>query len=257
MKIQLLPSSFDENGRAAARQHLPCFLIDDCAAIDAGSLALAVSDEQRQTVRDIVLTHAHLDHIATLPSFIDDLFEDLRQPVCVHALSETIETLETHIFNWQVFPRFSELCNDFGAVLQYKPFVPHKPFPVKHLEFAAVPVNHQVATVGFVVSDKRKTVAFTSDTAESDDFWTTINALPALDALFVECAFPDSKAELARVSHHLTPRVLRAELGKLKHRCPIFAINLKPAYYNEIAREILALNLPELAILPVGRDIEI
>lgn len=243
--------------RRAPQQHLPCFLLDDRVAIDAGSLALAVSDAQRQTVRDIVLTHAHLDHIATLPSFIDDLFEHLHEPVRVHALADTIETLETHIFNWRVFPKFSELRNDFCTVLEYKPFVPHQPFPVEHFEFVAVPVNHQVPAVGFIVRSPNRTIAFTSDTARADAFWQTINRLPELDALFVECAFPDSKARLAEISHHLTPQTLRVELQKLNHRCPVFAINLKPAYFYEIARELAALNVPRLEILPAGKCVQI
>lgn len=243
--------------RPAPQQHLPCFLIDGQVAIDAGSLALAVSDEQRQTVRDIILTHAHLDHVATLPSFIDDLFEDLREPIRVHALAETIETLETHIFNWQIFPKFAELKNNFGAVLEYKPFVPNQPFLVRHLEVVAVPVNHQVPAVGFVVRDQKRRLAFTSDTAEADDFWRSINDLPDLDALFVECAFPDSKTELARISRHLTPQTLRSELRKFKHRCPIFVINLKPAYFHEISTQLKNLKLPELQILPVGEIIQI
>ena len=77
MKVQLLPSTFDESGKASSRQHLPCFVIDDVVAIDAGSLAMACTDQQRANIRDIVLSHAHLDHIAGLPLFIDDLYSVL------------------------------------------------------------------------------------------------------------------------------------------------------------------------------------
>ena len=94
MKIQLLPSTFEENGTASPRQHLSCLVIDDCVTIDAGSLAMAASAAQKKQVRDIVLTHAHLDHIAGLPLFIDDLFATLETPICVHGTAEVIETLE-------------------------------------------------------------------------------------------------------------------------------------------------------------------
>ena len=46
MKIQLLPSTFDESGRATLEQRLTCFLIDDRVAVDAGSIALALNDAQ-------------------------------------------------------------------------------------------------------------------------------------------------------------------------------------------------------------------
>ncbi|MCA1591022.1 MAG: MBL fold metallo-hydrolase, partial [Acidobacteria bacterium] len=99
MKLQLLPSSFDENGSASCRQHLTCFVIDDCVAIDAGSLAMAASEKQRRQIRDIVLTHAHLDHIAGLALFLDDLFATLDRPICVYATAEVIEVLERDVFN--------------------------------------------------------------------------------------------------------------------------------------------------------------
>ena len=101
MKIQLLPSTFDENGCASARQHLACFVVDDCVAIDAGSLAMAASSAQKKQIRDVILTHAHLDHIAGLPLFIDDLFASLIEPVRVFATAEVIEVIERDIFNWR------------------------------------------------------------------------------------------------------------------------------------------------------------
>ena len=252
MKIQLLPSSFDESGCFSPQQHLPCFLIDDCLAIDAGSLALAVNDSQRQTVRDIIITHPHLDHIATLPIFIDDLFAELRQPVYVYAAPETIEILEQHIFNWKVFPRFNELTNDFGRVLEYKPIALNQKFTVNHFEVTAIPVNHQIPTVGLIVSSHQRTIAFTSDTAPTNDFWESVNALSKLDVLLIECAFPNSKASLAEISYHLTPHKLRLELAKLKHQCPVFIVNIKPMYRSEIIRELKQFDLPQLKIMHVG-----
>src|SRR5918998_1216332 len=106
MKLQLLPTTFDRNGCATAQQHLACFVIDDSVAIDAGSLAMATTDIQREKIRNVVLTHAHLDHIAGLPLFIDDLFAILKEPICVHAEKKVIDTLERDVFNWSVYPRF-------------------------------------------------------------------------------------------------------------------------------------------------------
>ena len=53
MRIQLLPSTFDGHGRATAEQRLTCFLIDDCVAIDAGSIAIALTAEQRADKRAV------------------------------------------------------------------------------------------------------------------------------------------------------------------------------------------------------------
>ena len=47
MRIQLLPSTFDAQGVATLEQRLTCFLIDDCVAVDAGSIAIALSNNHR------------------------------------------------------------------------------------------------------------------------------------------------------------------------------------------------------------------
>ncbi|HEY0097709.1 MAG TPA: hypothetical protein VGB76_02045, partial [Pyrinomonadaceae bacterium] len=122
MKIQLLPSTFGQDGHASQEQRLTCFLIDDRVAVDAGSIALGLSDAQHETVRDVIVTHPHMDHMATLPIFIDDHFALLTEPVRVHATEEVITLLERDIFNWTVYPRFSQLKNEHGAVMEYVPF---------------------------------------------------------------------------------------------------------------------------------------
>ena len=90
-------------------------------AVDAGSIAIALTNEQREKVKDIIVTHPHMDHIASLPIFIDDLYPTLKEPMRVHATQEVIDLLERDIFNWNVYPRFSELKNDFGPVMEYVP----------------------------------------------------------------------------------------------------------------------------------------
>ena len=175
MKFQLLPSSFDGTGRASTRQHLACFVIDDRVAIDAGSLAMAASDVQREQIRDIVLTHAHLDHIAGLPLFVDDLFATLKEPIRIHATEKVIKVLEENIFNWNVYPSFCELENESGSVLEYRKIEHGQEFQAKHLSIKPLEVNHKVPSVGFVISDGKTKIAISGDTAEPEDFWKGVN----------------------------------------------------------------------------------
>ncbi len=257
MKIQLLPSTFAKDGCATPEQRLTCFLIDDRVTIDAGSIALAITDEQRRTIRDIIITHPHMDHIASLPIFIDDLFGSLEEPIRVHATQEVIDALERDVFNWMVYPRFSELSNEHGRVMEYRPFRVGEEFEVAHLRITAVAVNHIVPTVGMVVSDGRTTVAFSSDTAETEDFWKLVNRTPQVDALLIEASFPNSMAKLAEVSRHFTPESLNRELRKLKHDgLDILTVHLKPAYRETMVKELLALGIPKLQIMEPGRVYE-
>ena len=254
MNIQLLPSSFDATGRATLAQPLTCFLIDECVTVDAGSLGIALSQSQRRTVRDVIVTHPHMDHIASLPIFVDDVFAELEEPISIHATAEVIDLLKRDVFNDNVYPRFDVLKNERGSVMQYVPLVVGKEFRVAHLTVTAIPVNHIVPTVGLLVSDGKTIVAFSSDTAETQEFWTVINRAPRMDALFIEASFPNSMRQLAEASKHLTPAMLSTELNKLKHHpMDILAVHLKPAYREAVAKEIAALGIDNLSVMEPGR----
>lgn len=254
MKTQLLPSNIDSEGRATPEQHLTCFVIDDCVAVDAGSIAIALTADQRQNVHDIIITHSHMDHIATLPIFVDDLYATLKEPIRIHATQEIIDVLEQDVFNWNVYPRFSRLRNDYGPVMEYVPVCIREEFTVAHLRVTAIPVDHTVPTVGLIVSDEKATVAFSSDTGETQEFWDVINRVPRLDALMVESSFPNSMAHLAADARHLTPATLAKELRKLAHNdLDILAVHLKPAYRNTVVEELHALGMPNLRVMEPGR----
>ena len=258
MKVQLLPSTIDEDGRASARQHLLTIIVDDRVAIDAGCLAFSCSDIQRQQVRDIVLTHTHLDHIAGLPLFIDDLFATTEKPITIHATAEMIRTLEDHIFNWSVYPRFSELKNAHGDVVRYREFSRDSGFDVEHLSIRSVAVNHKVTASGYIVSDRNVAFAVTGDTAETDDFWAACRDTPDLKAVWVECAFPDELSDLAAASYHLTPSKLASELRKLGERnYPVYVINIKPMYRDKVLSELRTAGLNGVDVLEVGRVYEL
>jgi cAMP phosphodiesterase len=258
VKIQLLPSTFDDAGNASPEQRLTCYVIDDRVAVDAGSLALSVSETQRQTVRDIIVTHPHMDHIATLPIFIDDLFGELTEPIRIHATQEVIDTLEKDIFNWTVYPRFSELSNARSRVMEYVPFRVGEEIRVAHLRVISVNVNHIVPTVGLIATDGETTLALSSDTAETVEFWQLVNRTPRVDALLIEASFPNSMAQLAEVSRHFTPESLQRELGKMKkHKeADILTVHIKPTYREQVVEELKALKIPKLNIMEAGRTYE-
>lgn len=256
MKLELLANTL-EGRRVTGRQHFTCFVLNGGIAVDAGCLANATTAAQKRDIRDVVLTHAHLDHIAGLPLFIDDLFDILEEPVRIHASAEVIDVLENDVFNWRVYPRFSELTNSSGPVMEYRVIREGEQFELKGLAFEAVGVNHKVPSFGFVITDESARVAITGDTAQMDGFWERLNALDDLDALLIECAFPNRMRTLAEVSHHLTPELLANELDKFEHPdCQIFVVNLKPMYRSETASEIDALERPNLKILELGEEYE-
>jgi ribonuclease BN (tRNA processing enzyme) len=257
VKIKLLPSTIDAEGRASPEQRLSCFVVDGRVAIDAGSIAIGLSEAERAAVRDIVVTHPHMDHVATLPIFVDDLFASLEEPVRVHATSEVCELLIRDVFNGTVYPPFQDFYNGRTRVLEFVPFGEGEEFRVAHLTFRAVPVSHIVPTVGLVLSDGESTVAFSSDTSATEEFWRVCNREPRLDALLIEASFPNSLAQLAETSGHLTPAGLGRELRKLAHKdIDILAMHLKPSFRHQLVEELEALGVPRLSAMEPGREYE-
>ena len=250
MKLQLLPSTFEPDGSASSRQHLSCLVINDRIAVDAGSLAMAATDEHRKNLRDVVLTHAHLDHIAGLPLFVDDLFATLDQPVKVHALPEVIEVLERDVFNWSVFPRFSELSIGSTNAIEYRPVLFNESFMVRDSEFRLFPAFHKVPSCGVLIKDEGSCVAISGDTASLSGF---VKDGLRLSAAVVECAFPNELSEIAKSSHHMTPATLRGELEKLQLDCPVFVFNIKANYRNAVVEQIRELGISDLEILEIGK----
>jgi len=138
--------------------------------------------------------------------------------------------------------------------MEYVPIPIGQDFKIAHLNVIAVPVNHIVPTIGLVVSDGQSTVAFSSDTSETDQFWELINRLPHVDALLIEASFPDSMAKLAEVSRHFTPASLERDLRKLNHNgLDILAVHIKPAYRDMVIDELKALKHPRLGVMESGK----
>ena len=255
MKIKLLPSTIDAEGRASPEQRLSCFVVDGRVAIDAGSIAVGLTDEERGAVRDVVVTHPHMDHVATLPIFVDDLFGFLEEPVRVHATREVCDILARDVFNGTVYPPFQNFDNGRTRVMEFVPFREGEEFRVAHLTVKAVPVHHIVPTVGLVLSDGERTVAFSSDTSSTEEFWHVVNREPRLDALLIEASFPNFLSKLAEASGHLTPEALGLELLKLAHKeIDILAMHLKPSFRTRLIEELEALGVPRLSAMEPGRD---
>jgi cAMP phosphodiesterase len=254
LKFQLLPSSFESDGSPSARQHLACLVINDLVAVDAGSLAMAATDEMRRGLRDVVLTHAHLDHVAGLPLFIDDLFATLREPITVHALQEVVNILERDIFNWSVFPRFSELDAGHGPPIAYSVIDPNSDFQIADLTFRPFAADHNVPSAGYIISDADGSVAISGDSASLTALVEAVAGRNDVRAILVECAFPNELATIAKNSHHMTPSVLADQLSGLEVDCPVLVINIKPNYREKVIDELGVLDIARLEVMQVGKN---
>ena len=203
-------------------------LVDEDILIDAGTGVCRLPFDRLCLIKDVFLTHVHLDHICALPLLLDAVGVLRDRPLRVHATAQTIKHLKAHIFNDLIWPDFSKLPNEKRPALEFVNIEPMKTVSLDGREFFPIPVEHTVDALGFVVSDEQRCWAFSGDTHRTDLFYNTLNQLEKLDFLIVESAFPDEEKWIADVSKHLCPQLLMQELSKLTIACEIWITHLKP-----------------------------
>jgi ribonuclease BN (tRNA processing enzyme) len=237
-------------------QFLSSTVINGTLAIDAGSIGFYLSAEEQSRIRQIILTHSHIDHVASLPIFVENAFEGRPDCVKVYGSSDVLDSVRRDLFNNRLWPDFLALSEGKEKFLGLVPFEAGQTRSLEGLQVTAIAINHVVPTVGYIVADEHAAVAFISDTGPTDEIWQRLNALPRLDAVFVECCFPNSLAWLAEVSKHLTPALLAAEVRKLTRPTRIIVVHIKARFRGEVIEELQALKLPGLEIGVFGKPYE-
>lgn len=239
MRVRVLGCS----GAIAQGCRTTSFLLDDDVLIDAGTGVGDLSLEEMANIHHVLLTHSHLDHVASLPLMLDSVAA-LRlaagaPPLQVHALPGTISALQTHIFNNLIWPDFAAIPSTAAPLMRFVPFAVGQVLSVGGKSVEVLPAVHTVPAVGFAAHTASGHWVFTGDTERNPAFWQRINQIPVA-MLVIETAFSDREKELARRSLHLAPSVLATELDQIDGRqsYPIYITHTKPAETGQIMQEI-------------------
>lgn len=212
-------------------------LLDDDILIDAGSGVGELSLDEMRKIRHVFLTHSHLDHFSFLPLLVDSIFPSIRDPLIVHGQPVTLEALQTHVFNWTIWPDFAKLPTEDKPVMQYRTLTPGDVFELDGRKLEMIKVNHIVPGVGYRVESESGAFAFSGDTTTNDNFWDVLNGHERLDLLLVEAAFANADIELSKRSGHYTADLLAADLKKLKHQPDVYITHNKPGHESVIMDE--------------------
>ena len=232
------------------------FLVNDELMVDAGTLASALTLEEQQCVKHILLSHLHHDHIKGIPPLVDNLSGLVDHQVVVASVPSVVEGLHTHIFNDRVFPDFFKLQ---GPILRTQGLEAKTEAILSGgIRVTPVLVNHTVETVGFVIRDDSAAWIYSGDTHLTNEIWDIAAKTHNLKGIFIEVSFPDSMLDLAIQSKHLTPTLLAQEFRKIgKPDLPLFVYHMKPTVREKIIQEIHQLGIERVTILEEGQEIEL
>ena len=252
LKIKIIGSSVDSD--CPGQQFAASYVINETVAIDAGSIGFQSSVAAQRKIRHVFLSHGHMDHIASLPMFLDNVYQPGPDYVSIHGPQETLDSLRADIFNERLWPDLVRLSQEESPFMKLFPLKPGDIVEVDGLKIRAIGLEHVVPTLGFIVSDSTGSVALISDTAPHEGLWKSLADIPDLKGLFLETAFPTRMAWLAAKAMHLTPTLFAEGCRKLTQKIPIIAVHIKPAFRDEILAELTAQNIPGLIIGDAGID---
>lgn len=234
MKLKILGCS----GGIGGDLRTTSMLLDDDVLIDAGTGVGDLSIPELTRIDHIFVTHSHMDHVASIPFIADTVGWMRDKPIILHATDETLQILRDHLFNWKLWPDFSQIPDPKTPMLKYERIEVGVPVDLAGRRITPLPANHVVPAVGFQLDSGKASLVFTGDTTTNDALWPHVNRIQNLRYLIIETALSDIEREIAVASKHLCPSLLVEELAKLNGNPEIFITHLKPREAELIMEEI-------------------
>ena len=241
-------------GIGGPNRQTTCYGIGEQVVIDAGTGLGTLSLERLARIDHVVLSHAHLDHVAALPLMADSVGTWRDAPLTVWASAEVIAILQTHLLNDHLWPDFTRL----PSVEQ--PFIRFREMPAAGTEIAGyriapLPADHGIAACGYRVEAGGVALAFSGDTGDCPPFWERLAHDPQLAAVVIECSYPASMAAMAELTRHMHAGQVAARLAALRSGVAGVIIHRKPGLEDEIERDLRSAPHGSDLRLPVPGDV--
>ncbi len=176
-------------------------------------------------IKAYMITHPYLDHVEGLVVVSPN---DNQKPIM--GLSEVIDDIENHLFNWHVWPNFGDRGTS-PAMGQYR-YAELQPgmkteVPDTSMSIEAHPLSHGAHTdsTAFLVESNDEYLLYMGDTGPdeieesttTEDLWKRIVPLikeRSLHGIFIETSYVDERPD-DQLFSHLTPAWLMKAFRKL------------------------------------------
>ncbi|HEX3169382.1 MAG TPA: 3',5'-cyclic-nucleotide phosphodiesterase, partial [Burkholderiales bacterium] len=109
MKLRILGCS----GGIGGDLRTTSMLLDHDVLIDAGTGVGDLSIDEL----------SRIDHVTSIPFMVDSVGWMRDKPITVHAIEPTLEILRQHLFNWKLWPDFTQIPDAQKPFLRYEAVV--------------------------------------------------------------------------------------------------------------------------------------
>ena len=215
-------------------------LVDHDVLIDAGT-GVGRSHAVRSQADRPYLRHALAPgsrRVHPVPGRYRGLACALR-PVTVHATRETLDILKAHLFNWKIWPDFTQIPSAQAPYLRYEEIRVGEPVRLGRTHRHRVAGEPRGAGGGFQLDSGDASLVFTGDTTTNDALWEVVNRIENLRYLIIETAFSDAERQArhrlqAPVPRHAGRRAGQSSRGRRVCSSP----HLKPGEGAQTMEEV-------------------
>ena len=232
---------------------LSSFILNETIALDAGSIChMDLSDQLK--LNHIFITHAHLDHTIDLAFLVDNIFSFREDPIYIYGAPDTIAAIKAQLFTGDLWIEFDKIPFGNPRII-LKTIAPNEKVVIDGVEIRPVRVEHIVTAYGYIITENNVSLVYSGDFIEAPDLWVEVNKLDNVAGLILETSFPNRLLNIARVSKHLTPSLLREHLKKIKKDCKVYLYHIKPQFIDEIVGDLSKEDIDKEIILLNQDDI--
>ncbi|TDR77913.1 MBL fold metallo-hydrolase [Paludibacterium purpuratum] len=228
---------------------ISCLRIDTSTLLDCGSGVETLQENSLLAVERILLTHSHFDHCGGLPALLTCHAEHGGRGITVHTQQETIDELKAGLLAEPANQHLLGALDPQGQpLLRFEAIEVGDAIPLSDGMATALPAQHIVPAVGWVIEGPWRALAYTGDSALCPAFWHWAANVPSLSDII--CTITSSNTELdhAKAEGLMTPGALLSMLEVIPPGVQIWINNLDGAEREQALAEMKLIAPPNLNI---------